>query len=246
MRWSICCTAWVGLLAACGTLLPHAPLRGHAAGGFLSSYGNLAPSTEHHDVLFWRLPGDDFSDFDAVVVERPVMRRRLDDSLPSPAERDELCLALQAAVQRALQPRFKVLQDDDAASRERHRIFRIKLAVTTALIDHGNEPPEPDWQRWSTHPSRFSLECEAVWADNARPMAKLVAFDRDRLVQPHTVTPWPECRTLFDGWGADVAWLLQPPVSGDPAESSPAVDDGSAPEAPIDGPAAAASSEVST
>ena len=102
MRWSICCTAWVGLLAACGTLLPHAPLRGHAAGGFLSSYGNLAPSTEHHDVLFWRLPGDDFSDFDAVVVERPVMRRRLDDSLPSPAERDERCLALQAAVQREL------------------------------------------------------------------------------------------------------------------------------------------------
>ncbi|MFM1830207.1 MAG: hypothetical protein RLZZ558_547 [Planctomycetota bacterium] len=246
MRWAIGCVACVGLLTACGTLLPHAPTRGHAASGFLSSYGNLAPSTDRHDVLFWRLPGDDFADFDAVVVEQPVMRRRLDDTLPSPTERDELCLALRSAVERAVQPRFKVLQDDDAASRERHRIFRVKLAVTTALIDNGHEPPEPDWQRWSSHPGRFALECEAVWADNARPMAKMVVFDRDRLVQPDAVTPWSECRTLFDAWAADVAWLLQPPVTTGPAESSPVSGERSVPEVPVDGPATADSSEVST
>lgn len=89
----------VSLLAGCAS--PPGATHGHLSTGFLSSYNHLAAESVRPDVFVWRLEGFDLAGYDAVIVDEPVMRRRLDDCLPSPADRDAMRLSLQQAIERS-------------------------------------------------------------------------------------------------------------------------------------------------
>lgn len=217
------------LAAACGSLWPAERMRGRSETGFLSTYANLSPDPRRPDVLVWHLSGIDLADYTAALVQEPVLRRRPDDQLPSPADRDALCRAVQASVQDALRQRLTIVEDVDPNSPQARRVMRVKLAVTTALMDRGDLPPEGECQRWATGPTHFALECEVVDGADARPIAKLIAWDRRRTVECDQPTPWHQAWRNLGAWADDVAWLVQPPAG---AAAAGGVADGAAP-APV-------------
>lgn len=206
-------------------------------------------------MLVWRLAVKEFGGFtsyDAVVVEQPSLRRRQDDSLPTPAERAVLCLALQSQVKNSLRLRFTLLENMQPETCKGHRVLRVKLAVTTALQDRGDTPPHGEWQSWGDRPSNFACECEVIDAHNMRPLAKLIAFDRTRYIDPKQITPWTACASDFSAWASDVAWLVQPPLAADVAPAVVAPSPTAAPVvevapevAPADEPSASVSGPVS-
>jgi len=198
-------------LTLAGCAMPTTPTHGVADSGFLSTYAHLAPDEVRPDVLAWRLPQARFTGYDAIVIELPAMRRRPDDVLPSPQDRMEMALALQAELKRALSPRFRLLESAQGDRPEVGRVLRMKTAITTALLDRGDEPPVPEHHGWGEVPMRFAFECEVVDAANTRPLARMVSFDRTQWVRPRSVTPWPACRRDFAGWARDASWLVQPP-----------------------------------
>jgi hypothetical protein len=214
MRRRLAGTVAVVALSGCGSLLPHTPARGRSETGFLSSYAALQPEAGRTGVFAWRRPDIDFGPYDTVVIEQPSLRRKHDDVLPSPAQREALCSRLRAMVRDALKADFRVIDSIDDANNLTDDVLRIRLAVTTALIDLGDVPPQGEWQGWGDRPGRFALECEVVDGFNARPAAKMVVFDRTRILPGDSVTPWNECEPLFVRWAADVAWLIQPPPDG--------------------------------
>ncbi len=197
-------------LTACGSLLPHEKPSGRAAPGFLSSYNNLRPDQTRPDVLVWRLDSADFASYDSVLVEMPLLRRRADDSLPSPVECAALCTQLQGAVQSALSPHWKLIHELPSDAQSRSQVLRVKVAVTSALHDNGDLPPNGQWQLWTDHPRNFAFECEVLDGSNARPLAKLVSFDRTHLIQHTQITPWSDIQPVFPAWSADVEWLIRP------------------------------------
>lgn len=213
-------------ITACGTLWPQERMRGRSDVGFLSSYGNLVADDTRPDVLVWHLPDADFGSYTAALVQEPVLRRRPDDSLPSHADRDALCLSLQTAVKDALRRRLAIVEDLEPETLKAHRVLRVKLAVTTALQDRGNTPPDGECQRWGMGPGHFALECEVVDGANVRPIAKMVAWDRVRVIDSNQPTPWELITQDFAAWSDDVAWLIQPPTGADVAV--PAAGDGAA------------------
>ena len=213
-------------ITACGTLWPQERMRGRSDVGFLSSYGNLVADYTRPDVLVWHLPDADFAGYTAALVQEPVLRRRPDDSLPSHADRDALCLSLQTAVKDALRRRLAIVEDLEPETLKAHRVLRVKLAVTTALQDRGNTPPDGECQRWGMGPGHFALECEVVDGANVRPIAKMVAWDRVRVIDSNRPTPWELITQDFAAWSDDVAWLIQPPTGADVAV--PAAGDGAA------------------
>jgi len=218
-------------ITACGTLWPQERMRGRSDVGFLSSYGNLVADYTRPDVLVWHLPDADFGSYTAALVQEPVLRRRPDDLLPSPADRDALCLSLQTAVKDALRKRLAIVEDLNADTLKTHRVLRVKLAVTTALQDRGNNPPDGECQRWGMGPGHFALECEVVDGANVRPIAKMIAWDRVRVVDSNQPTPWELIRLDFAAWSDDVAWLVQPPAgAAAPASGEGAVGEDAAPE----------------
>ncbi|NBV64456.1 MAG: DUF3313 family protein [Planctomycetes bacterium] len=220
-------------ITACGSLWPHERMRGRSDVGFLSSYGNLVADYTRPDVLVWHLPNTDFGEYTAALVQEPVLRRRPDDSLPSPADRDALCLSLQTAVKAALRKRLTIVEDLDADTLKAHRVLRVKLAVTTALQDRGNTPPDGECQRWGMGPGHFALECEVVDGENVRPIAKMVAWDRVRVIDSNQPTPWELIAQDFAAWSDDVAWLVQPPAGAGaaaPASGEGAAGDDKVPE----------------
>lgn len=198
-------------IALAGCAVTSSSTHGRIDSGFLSTYAHLAPDAVRPDVLVWRLPDARFAGFDAVVVELPAMRRRPDDVLPSPEDRMNMALALQAEIKRALAPRFRLLENAGGDGTPVGRILRVKTAITTALLDRGDEPPVPEHHGWGEVPMRFAFECEVVDAANTRPLARMVSFDRTQWVRPRSVTPWPACRRDFAGWARDASWLVQPP-----------------------------------
>lgn len=204
-------------ITACGTLWPQERMRGRSDVGFLSSYGNLVADYTRPDVLVWHLPDADFAGYTAALVQEPVLRRRPDDSLPSHADRDALCLSLQTAVKDALRRRLAIVEDLEPETLKAHRVLRVKLAVTTALQDRGNTPPDGECQRWGMGPGHFALECEVVDGANVRPIAKMVAWDRVRVIDSNQPTPWELIVQDFAAWSDDVAWLIQPPTGADVA-----------------------------
>lgn len=204
-------------ITACGTLWPQERMRGRSDVGFLSSYGNLVADYTRPDVLVWHLPDADFAGYTAALVQEPVLRRRPDDSLPSHADRDALCLSLQTAVKDALRRRLAIVEDLEPETLKAHRVLRVKLAVTTALQDRGNTPPDGECQRWGMGPGHFALECEVVDGANVRPIAKMVAWDRVRVIDSNQPTPWELIAQDFAAWSDDVAWLIQPPTGADVA-----------------------------
>lgn len=206
-------------VAACGSLWPHERMRGRSDTGFLSSYNNLVADDTRPDVLVWHLPDADFAGYTAALVQEPVLRRRPDDSLPSHADRDALCLSLQTAVKDALRRRLTIVEDLDPETLRTHRVLRVKLAVTTALQDRGNTPPDGECQRWGLGPGHFALECEVVDGANVRPIAKMVAWDRVRVIDSNQPTPWELVAQDFAAWADDVAWLVQPPAGAAPPPS---------------------------
>lgn len=199
------------LVAACGSLWPAERLRGRSETGFLSTYWNLAPDPRRPDVLVWHLPDAGFAGYTAALVQEPVLRRRPGDQLPSPADRDALCRAVQASVQDALRRRLTIVDDVDPSSPQARSVMRVKLAVTTALTDRGDLPPEGECQRWAAGPARFALECEVLDGADARPIAKMIAWDRRRTFDPDQPTPWNMAWRNLGAWADDVAWLVQPP-----------------------------------
>ena len=208
------------LLAGCAS--PPGATHGHLASGFLSSYTHLAADPVRPDVFVWRLEQADLADYDTVIVDEPVMRRRLDDCLPSPADRDAMRLSLQSAIERALQPRLKVVHTLDGANPQPGRALRVKSAITAALVDHGSEPPVPEHHGWGEIDSRFAFECEVLDAANARPLARMVAFDRTQWIPARQTTEWSACERDFDAWAADAAWLVQRPgEDAAPVEEAP-------------------------
>lgn len=215
--------------AGCGSLLPHPAARGRSETGFLSSYGALQAASDRPGVFVWRRADVDFGPYDTVVVEPPVLRRKPGDVLPSPEERESMCAELRARVRDALKADYRVVDSIEQADRSKDDVLRVRVAVTTALVDRGTERPEGEWQMWGDQPGEFSLECEVVDGFNGRPVAKMVAFDRTRQLPAGVITPWKDCETLFVRWGADVAWLVQPPPEVPPA--APAVVEPAAPPA---------------
>jgi hypothetical protein len=109
----------------------------------------------------------------------------------------------------------------------------VKLAVTTALQDRGNTPPDGECQRWGMGPGHFALECEVVDGANVRPIAKMVAWDRVRVIDSNQPTPWELIAQDFAAWSDDVAWLVQPPAGAGvaaPASGGGAAGDDKVPE----------------
>lgn len=208
---------------------------GHLSTGFLSSYTRLTADPVRPDVFVWRLEGADLSGYDRVIVDEPVMRRRLDDCLPSPADRDAMRLSLQAAIEGALKPHLQVQHALEGPDAERGRTLRIKSAITTALVDHGAEPPVPGHEGWGEMDSRFAFECELLDAANARPLARMVAFDRTQWIPARQTTDWSACERDFAAWAADAVWLVQRPVAGAPPAGA-----GAEPDAAPEGEPAAA------
>lgn len=202
--------ATILLLVLAGCAWQPAPTHGQLDGGFLSTYAHLAPDEVRPDLLAWRLREARFDRYEAVVVELPAMRRRPDDVLPSPDDRMEMALALQAEIKRAMSARFRLLESAGGDGTPVGRILKVKTAITTALIDRGDEPPEPEHHGWGEVPMRFAFECEVIDAGNARPLARMVSFDRTQWVRPRDITPWPACRRDFANWARDAAWLVQP------------------------------------
>jgi len=216
------CTPIALLLALAGCGLPPTATHGRVDSGFLSTYAHLAPDAVRPDLIAWRLPQARLRDYDSVVVEMPVMRRRPDDVLPSPEERMNMTLALQAEIKRALAPRFRLLEAAGGDGTPVGRILRVKTAITTALLDRGDLPPEPEHHGWGEVPMRFAFECEVIDAGNAKPLARMVSFDRTQWVPPRTITPWPACTRDFATWASDAAWLVQPPEAARAGDEPPA------------------------
>lgn len=216
-RILLACLALVG--SACGSLMPHPPARGRSETGFLSAYGGLEPAAGRPAVFVWRRPDLDLAPYDCVVVERPSLRRRHDDTLPAPEIREALCTELRERLQEALKAEYRIVPSVEDLDRSQDAPLRIRVAVTTALLDRGELPPQGEWQGWGDRPAEFSLECEVVDGRNARPVAKLVVFDRTGTIPANQVTPWERSSPLFVRWAADVAWLVQRPES--PAAASP-------------------------
>ena len=214
---------------ATGCASTDAPTHGHLAEGFLSSYARLAEDPVHPDVYVWRLTGVDFAAYDLVIVEEPVMRRRLDDCLPSPEDRHAMCLALQSALEAALRRHLDVVPSLDGVDLSRRGVLRVKSAVTAALLDRAPEPPLPGHHGGGDVASRFAFECEVLDAANARPLARMVAFDRTQWIPAHGITEWRNCTRAFSTWADDAAWLVQPPLpapAGTPASgAAPATSD---------------------
>lgn len=200
----------LGTVAGCGW--PQPRTFGRSDSGFLSAYAPLGPDPVRPDVLVWRLPDTGWRSYDSIVVELPAMRRRPDDVMPAPEERMRMALALQAELKRALAPRFTLLEQASGAGTPVGRILRMKTAITTALLDRGDLPPEPEHHGWGEVPMRFAFECEVVDAGNARPLGRLVSFDRTQWVRPRDITPWGACIKDFRNWSGDAAWLVQPPA----------------------------------
>lgn len=211
-------------LTACGSLLPHPAPRGRSETGFLSAYGSLQAAPGRPAVFVWRSRSEDLPAYDAVLVEQPSLRRRHDDTLPSPEAREAICTQLRERLQEALQADHRVLGSLEELDDCSCTPLRIRVAVTTALLDRGDLPPQGEWQGWGDRPGSFSLECEVVDGLNARPVAKMVVFDRTSTVPADQVTPWERSAPLFVRWAADVAWLVQPvaPVSAPAAVPEPA------------------------
>ena len=80
--------------------------------------------------------------------------------------------------------------------------------------------------------SRFAIECEVLDASSARPLARMVAFDRTQWIPARQMTDWSACARDFDAWSQDVSWLVQP----EGLEPLPA--GGADPAAPAEAPAA--------
>jgi hypothetical protein len=217
---------WTLSLMACGSLLPHPAPRGRSETGFLSAYGALQAAPGRPAVFVWRNRSEDLPSYDAVLVEQPSLRRRHDDALPSPEEREALCTQLRERIQEALKADHHVMASLDEIDRGDWTPLRIRVAVTTALLDRGDLPPQGEWQGWGDRPGTFSLECEVVDGLNARPVAKMVVFDRTSTIPAGEITPWARSAPLFVRWAADVAWLVQP--------AAPASEPAAAPEPPAE------------
>jgi hypothetical protein len=212
MRFALAIALAATALGGCG--LPPSPTHGCLDSGFLSTYAHLAPDPVRPDALAWRLPAARLGDYEAVIVELPAMRRRPDDVLPSPEDRQAMALSLQAEIKRALPSRLRLLETAEDAAWATGRVLRVKTAITTALIDRGDLPPEPEHHGWGEVPMRFAFECEVLDAGNARPLARMVSFDRTQWVRPRNITPWQACTRDFAQWARDAAWLVQPPEAG--------------------------------
>lgn len=182
----------------------------------------------------WRRPDLDLTPYDSVVVEQPSLRRRHDDTLPSPEAREALCTELRDRLQDALKAEYRIVPSADLVDRATDAPLRVRVAVTTALLDRGDLPPEGEWQGWGDRPAEFSMECEVVDGLNARPVAKMVVFDRTSTIPASQVTPWERSSSLFVRWGGDVAWLLQRPES--PAPPGPAAAPPEEPLEPVEEP----------
>ena len=222
-------------LAACAW--PEGRTHGHHAEGFLSAYAHLAEDPVRPDVYVWRLPEADFAAYDLVIVDEPVMRRRIDDCLPSPEDRHAMCLALQSALEAALHRRLDVTPSLDGIDLSRRGVLRVKSAITAALVDRGAKPPEPGHHGWGEVDSRFAFECEVLDAANARPLARMVVFDRAQWIPAHQNTDWNACARDFSAWAQDAAWLVQPVLP--PAPPAP-------PAAPAPGTSDSERTPVST
>jgi hypothetical protein len=80
-------------------------------------------------------------------------------------------------------------------------------------------------------PGHFALECEVVDGANVRPIAKMVAWDRVRVIDSNQPTPWELIAQDFAAWSDDVAWLVQPPAGvAAPASGEGAAGDDKVPE----------------
>lgn len=219
MRASAAAILALATASGCGSLLPHPPARGRAETGFLSAYGGLRLVDGRTGVFAWRWADADLGSFRAVLIEWPVLRRRHDDILPPPQVQRDLCDGLRTRLVEALGADRRVITSREEADRGAGGLLRVRVAVTSAIADRGDLPPEGEWQGWGDRPGRFSLECEVVDGFNARPLAKMVVFDRTRTLPAGSVTPWEESASLFVRWAADVAWLVQPPAGADDAET---------------------------